>query len=182
MDRDWNETLGSLNGYVESLRTEGVEAEITVVAFDTVNAYDTLRHKVALADFQPITHADAMPRGGTPLWDAAGRMIAEAEGENEERTIIVIITDGMESYGSSTDYTQATVKEAVARVEARNWQVVFLGANFDTVEHATSVGLSAARSFNMIDAATRTMGYDRLVASSTAYATTGRSIDLSVDE
>jgi hypothetical protein len=75
----------------------------------------------------------------TPLLDAIVRTIALAEADNPDKAVIVIMTDGHEN--ASREVTRDGVKVALDRVRARGWEVVFLGANFDNISDASSVGV-----------------------------------------
>jgi hypothetical protein len=91
-----------------------------------------------------------VPRGGTALLDAVGFAFA-GEGEwlaslpEHERpgtVIAVIATDGMEN--SSREYNRTQIQEIIKRQqEAYNWQILFIGANMNAVQVASSYGISA---------------------------------------
>lgn len=176
MATNWVETIGSLNGYIEGLREDAVQAQITVVAFDTNNPYEVLRHQEPVATIPLISADEVRPRGGTPLWDTAGRVIAEAEENNADQTVIVFITDGAES-GCSREHTQASIKKSIERLTARQWETIFLGANFDATINSNAVGLSTSKSFSMTDEASRELGYARMRSATRLYAS-GASMNL----
>jgi len=139
MESQWNEALGSINGYVNNLPPN---TRIMVATFDTVS-YDVVRYTTA-ADFRKLTREDAMPRGGTPLFDSAARMMWRILDDNPERAIFVVMTDGEEN--NSHNFKQADIKSLVKRLEEKRYEVIFLGANFDKVgDVATGIGLSSAK-------------------------------------
>jgi Mg-chelatase subunit ChlD len=115
----------------------------------------------------------------TPLYDAAANVMDRALERNNDRTVVVILTDGHEN--ASKEYNQAKIKSKVAQLQAKKWEVIFLGANFDVAQYTQNAGLDMTkmRTFKMNNAAERTMMYQDLTASTTAYAMTGASINLS---
>jgi hypothetical protein len=71
-----------------------------------------------------------------------GRILDLAFSENPERAYVVVMTDGEENTSRHT--YQAGIQEKLKRAEDRNWEVVFLGANFDGI-HDQSRGLGLAQ-------------------------------------
>jgi hypothetical protein len=126
MSSQWSEALGSVNGYVENLPSD---TNVVVATFDTIS-YDVVRSTTARA-FRPLTNEDAMPRGSTPLFDSAARMMWRVLDDKPERAIFVVMTDGEEN--QSRYFRQGDVKSLAAQLEAKKYEVIFLGANFDKV-------------------------------------------------
>lgn len=153
----WAEALGAVNAYVADLG----DAHVTLALFDAHQGlqFDVLRAGVPAATWKPVSDADATPRGMTPLFDAIGAMVALAEADAPEKAILVIMTDGEEN--SSREMKKEDVKTALARVEKRGWQVVFLGADFAKFSDADAVGLAGAKVMAMaagsMDASMRIM-------------------------
>lgn len=146
MTDKWSETLSSINAYVRALEKD---VKITFAVFDHQSSFqfDVLRHGVLSQDWSDVTARDALPRGYTPLFDAIGRIVALAEATADEKTVIVVLTDGQEN--QSFELTQAGAKAALDRCRQKNWQVVFLGADFDAFSQASSVGTRSAQTMNM---------------------------------
>lgn len=138
MNDRWDEALGAVNAYVREL---GEAAVVTLATFDAVDGlmFDVIRDRVPTADWKDVTSADAAPRGQTPLYDAAARIIALAEAADSAKTVIVVMTDGHEN--ASREVAKKDVHAAVERCKARHWQVVFLGADFDATEEAGEIGV-----------------------------------------
>ena len=148
MASQWSDTLGAINAYAEAL--DG-DTNIYVAAFDSgYNSdlkYDVVRN-TTVKGFKNILTEEISPRGGTPLLDSMGRMLDHAFAESPEKAYIVVMTDGYEN--TSRKLTKEVIKEKLARAEDRNWEVVFLGANFDNVtDQATSIGLNLNKSYNI---------------------------------
>lgn len=172
----WDEAIGSVNGYVSNLADPD-----TLVSFSVFNSvsYDTLRECKAM-DWVTVNPVEAIPQASTPLMDAAMRTIALAEVANAERTIIVIMTDGYEN--ASHEVTASAVREKIAAIEAKGWEVVFLGANFSNVtESSASIGGSFDKSINFAHGKMME-GMLGLSTRSALYAATGASINYTAED
>ncbi|KCZ84523.1 hypothetical protein HAD_02550 [Hyphomonas adhaerens MHS-3] len=149
----WDEALGSVNAYAASVGEadegevdgEDIETDVTLAVFDYQDGmqFDVLRKGVKAEDWNDVTNDEANPRGMTPLFDAIGRMVNLAEADKPEKAVIVIMTDGREN--SSRELTKDGAKAALARAEAKGWEVVFLGAEFASFDDAESVGMDARK-------------------------------------
>ncbi len=180
MGTQWNDTLGAINAYVTELNAS---TNVYIAAFDSGYnndvSYDVLRNTTAKG-FKPLTTADAMPRGGTPLYDSAARMLDHAFEEGSERAYIIFMTDGYEN--TSRRFNQTAIKEKIARAEDRKWEVVFLGANFDKVtDQATAMGVKFDKSYNI---STANLGDEmKFMATNTmAYASAGVATSFTSDD
>lgn len=115
-----------------------------------------------------------------PLYDATGIVIERAIARNNDRTVIVILTDGHEN--ASVEYTQAKIKDKVKQLQDKGWEVIFLGANFDVATYTTGAGLDSTKfrnvDFKSVEA--RAQLYNDLSVSTAAYSRTGASINMSV--
>jgi uncharacterized protein with von Willebrand factor type A (vWA) domain len=137
----WERTISSVNEYVADLSgTEDVS--VYVAAFDTAG-YVVLRN-VAISAWEPISSTEVTPGGGTPLLDAAGRIMWSMYDSGAKNAILVILTDGEEN--SSSKFKASEVKNMLRDLTTRmNYDVVFLGANFD------GIGDVATNSFDWVD-------------------------------
>lgn len=173
----WNEALSSVNAYVKELTNNKdgntVDAKVTLAVFDDQAGlqFDVLRRAQPALHWDKVTDNDASPRGMTPLLDAIVRIVALADADKPDRAVIVVMTDGMEN--ASKEVKREGVKAALDRVKAKGWEVVFLGANFDNIGDATSVGVAAS---NQMAMAQGTIGssMERLAVKSRAYAAAPR--------
>lgn len=165
MATKWEETISSVNAYVKELKVDGY---VTVAFFDDHNGtqFDLVRNEVRFREFEPISAKEFQPRGGTPLYDCLERLVSLAEKENSSKTVIVVMTDGQEN--SSKEITKDTAKYIVKKCKAKDWQVVFLGADFDAFSQASSVGVGHNFTINtsagnygsvMRDLGTKSMNY-----------------------
>lgn len=149
----WVEALSSVNAYARELanKTDGdvVDGHITLATFDGQEGlqFDVLRKKTPALHWENVTDKEAVPRGMTPLLDALGRIIALAEGDNPDKAVVVVMTDGQEN--ASREVTREGAKAALDRVKKKGWDVVFLGANFDNISDAASVGVAVGQQMAM---------------------------------
>lgn len=175
----WKEALGSINGYVKKLADDGVDTGVTLVVFDTNEPFKIVRDRITPKTWRKVTDEDAHPRGGTPLNDATGKLLDLAEAGNYDKVAIIIVTDGEEN--SSREYTVPQIKARLDRVRAKNWQVIFLGANFDNAKQATMYGSSAGQHVN--SSAGNMAHATRSIATARAsYAVTGQSMSFTDEE
>lgn len=183
----WTTAIESLNEYIKNLQKEKIEGEVSITAFDTyhgvggttVRLEDIVKNQ-SIAYFEALSPSVLTPGGGTPLYDAAGIVMDRALERNNERTIVVILTDGEEN--QSKEYTQAKIKDKVKQLQDKKWEVIFLGANFDVAQYTASAGLSSGkfRNVDMSNQVMRTAMYTDLSTNTVAYAKTGAAIDLSI--
>jgi ADP-heptose:LPS heptosyltransferase len=164
----WDEAIGSINAYIKGLPAK---TKVTADLFDT-GSYGDSNNYVRVRDttvnnWQDINTTEYSPRGGTPLNDAAGRLLTEVLAAKDKKAVVIIMTDGYEN--ASKEFTLAQVKELIKKVEARGFEVIFLGANFDNAEQqAQGYGVSLNKTMNvrainlentMIDMAKMTTAY-----------------------
>jgi hypothetical protein len=141
----WKEALSSANAYVKKLAADKVDTGVTVAFFDTgfdgKLDFDIVRDRITPTTFRALSDADGHPRGGTPLSDAVGKIVALAEAASYDLVAIIIITDGHEN--ASREFSVKQAKEALDRCQKREWVVTFLGANFQNEAQAQSYGAAA---------------------------------------
>lgn len=171
MQGQWADTLGAINVYAKALPKD---TNVYLATFDSGYngdvSYDIVRN-TTVAGFEPVTTAEIQPRGGTPLLDSMGRLLDTAFEESPDKAYIVVMTDGDEN--TSRKFTREVIKEKLARAEDRNWEVVFLGANFERVTNqASSIGLSMNKALNLsTDNFASEMQF--MASNATAYASAG---------
>lgn len=141
----WTEALSSINAYVKKLAEDKVDTGVTLVMFDGQNGlkFDIVRDRIIPTTWKPVSEIEAQPRGMTPLSDATGRIVALAKAGNYEKVAIIIMTDGHENDSKELSVSQA--KALLDECRAKNWQVIFLGANFDNASQALSYGANSGQ-------------------------------------
>ena len=147
------DTIGGFNAFVEEQRRSPGVATLSLVQFDTENAFEVVHSFVPLADVPRLSKRTFVPRGGTPLFDAIGRTINDTEAQiaklaefaRPDAVIIAIITDGGEN--SSREFgREDIVKMLEAKEKEPGWKIVFLSADMSAVEEAVSNGIRPSRS------------------------------------
>ena len=148
-----SDTIGGFNGLLAKQKKEKGKALITTVLFD--DKYEILHDRVNIKGVNEITDEDYYVRGCTALLDALGKTITKiynaqhhtAEEEKPQKTMFVIITDGLEN--ASREYTRTAVKRLIDKMQHDNgWEFIFLGANIDAAEEGRSIGISEDRAVN----------------------------------
>lgn len=180
----WTHAIDSINEYINGLKKEKIEGTVNVTAFDTNGTSVRLEELVenqSIAYYEPLAHNVVSPSGMTPLFDAAANVMDRALENNADRTVVVIMTDGEEN--SSKEYNQNKIKEKVKLLEAKKWEVVFLGANFDVTQYTAGSGLAATkmRNVDFSNAVALNAMQADLTSSTVAYAQAGQAINLAVD-
>jgi len=181
----WVEALSSVNAFAKELanKTDGpvVDSHVTLAVFDSQEGlhFDVLRKKQPALHWENVTDKDASPRGMTPLLDAMVRIISLAESDNPDKAIIVVMTDGQEN--ASREVTRDGVKAALDRVKAKGWETVFLGANFDNIADASSVGVVGDKQMAM-SAGTMNASMARLAKKSRFYAAEAAPIEFDQED
>ena len=145
----------TISGYNEVLReNKGAEgtASVTLCLFDDeiLFPYD----HVDVAEVELLDTATYVPRGMTALLDAIGKTVSNEKARQkampkEERpgkTIVVVITDGLENASREWDY--ASIRKLLGKVQGKKhhpWAVTFLGANLDVSREAARLGIRPER-------------------------------------
>jgi hypothetical protein len=171
----WDEAIGSINGYVETLKKTD---KVHLAVFDSIS-HDVIRD-VKVKEWISVCPTEVSPRASTPLYDSCGKVMTKAEEDNAKKTVLVVMTDGYEN--CSSEYNQEAIKAKVKSFEDRQWEVLFLGANFDAVESVSgSVGVMSGKTMN-ISAGNMRSAMDTLTSYTTAYSATGAAINFSSED
>lgn len=209
MQSRWMTSIDSVNEYVNVLRDSGVVGKINFIAFDQNNnqyvramtwpsdldiapmqsssVLEVVRKDADIASWVSLTGHEVSPRGGTPLFDAVVETQMMINNDPSEKGIFIIITDGGENASS---HTKNSAETAVNSVKNRNWEVVFLGANFDNSNDARSMGISpefystysdsnAVKTMNLLS--TKSAAYATGTASSVSFTAADKSFMVDED-
>jgi Mg-chelatase subunit ChlD len=182
MESLWSEALASINGYVKKLADDKVDTGVTLAVFDGQGGeldFQIVRDRIIPWTWKAVDGDDASPRGMTPLSDAVGEIVALANRGNYDKVAIIVMTDGQENASKKLSVAQA--KALLDACRAKNWQVIFLGADFDNATQAASYGNAAAATVrsskaNLAEAMSVT------AAKRASYAASGKSIGFTEDE
>jgi hypothetical protein len=173
MNSQWTEAIGSVNGYVHNLPES---TKIVVAVFDSIS-HDVIRNTMS-NDWRDISSEEVSPRGGTPLFDSAARMMWRIMDDNSERAIFVTMTDGEEN--QSKYFKQSDVKAITKALENKKYEVIFLGANFEKVGvSAAAFGLADDKFANITTRNLNQYMTGTVAAHSTDYLVTGKSMTFS---
>ena len=145
-----DDVVGGFNGFLATQQADGHDAVMTLVQFDSQDPHEVLVNAKPIAEVRPLDRARFQPRGGTPLYDAMGHLIADAtiraektaiDGGSAEDVLFVTFTDGQEN--QSAEYTQAQVFGLISKRQERGWTFAYLGANQDSYAVGGRIGYSA---------------------------------------
>lgn len=148
-----SDTVGGYNSMIDKQRGEEGEASVTTVLFD--DRYEVLFDNVDVKKVSELTDKEYYARGMTALLDAIGKTINQVAARHKNsvdsavpaKTVVVIITDGMEN--ASREYKLPTVKAMIEKQKKEfGWEFVFMGANIDAISVAGSMGIDASRAAN----------------------------------
>ena len=149
MDPLAEDTIGGYNSLLKKQKQLPGKAMVTTVLFD--DQYEVLHNGEDLNKVEPLTSATYYARGCTALLDAVGRTLMDVDAKYKgladfmkpSKTMVVIITDGMEN--SSREYTYEKVKKMISARREIGWEFVFLGANIDAEAVAENIGIDRNR-------------------------------------
>ena len=182
----WSEALHSVNAYVTKLAEDRVDTGVTLATFDKDGEqfkFEIIRERVIPSTWKPVSAEDATPRGMTPLNDAIGRVVTLAKaglnGTQYDKLALVIMTDGLEN--ASREYSHKAAKALLDDCRAKNWQVIFLGANFDNAAQAEAYGNVAVQSM-AVGAASLSAAMSATAAKRRAYAASATPMQYSEEE
>ena len=145
-----SDTIGGFNSLIEKQKKAEGEAYISTILFD--NRSSVLHDRVPLDKIEPMTDKQYYVGGCTALLDAIGGAIHHIanvhkyarEEDRPEKTMFVIMTDGMEN--SSQQYGYPQIKKMITKEQEKyGWEFLFLGANIDAVAEARRFGIGRDR-------------------------------------
>jgi uncharacterized protein YegL len=178
-------TISGFNEFVEAQRKAPGEANLTLIQFDTENAYEVVFDR-PIAETPKLSAETYIPRGGTPLHDALGRTITQLgaklqkmpEAKRPAKVVIVIMTDGLEN--SSHEYTAPQIAEMIKHQrETYKWEFLFLGANQDAILTGEKLNIPGA---NSVTYAHSTVGTQSVIAATArnvgTFRATGQSVSM----
>ena len=145
-----SDVIGGFNALLAEHQAAGDDARFTVVQFDSQDPQEIVVDAVKPSRVQPLSDATFQPRGGTPLLDATGQLIARAAvrqehrkalGKRPEVVTVVTITDGEEN--QSREYSKRDIVRLVEKKTADGWTFAFLGLGLDAYAEAGGMGYDA---------------------------------------
>lgn len=175
-----NDLLEGVNTVLEDQKSAGVEATVSMFAFD--HHYEEICRHIPLAEAS-LELADIQPRGNTRLYDALGVTIRDmgkdyAKWDRKPNGIMFIVfTDGQEN--DSREYTSNQVKNMIRHQENNyNWEFIYLGAHKNAYLDSRDLGFKVGntRQFAKSHRGFKS-NYDNLSGITVAYAAATHSVD-----
>ncbi len=151
-----DDTLGAVNAWKEELAQATGDVRLSIVLFDEHQGRLELKKlHVAkpVAEVPDLTSRDYVPRGSTPLIDAACatiRAIDEAlqlrSSSEPVKVVLAIQTDGQEN--ASRENSWEDLKALVAEKEAVGWEFSFMGAGIDAYAQGARMGIAPEKTIS----------------------------------
>lgn len=152
------DTIGGYNGFLEKYH-HLPNTKVTTVLFD--HSFELLHDGKCIKEAM-LTKNNYSVRGTTAMLDAIGHTVKYLRNktpffEKKEQFIYIITTDGMEN--ASTNYTYKDIHQLISNEQELGHEFVFLGANIDTYQEASKLGIKKefARNFEASNEGTRDM-------------------------
>tara|TARA_B100000287_G_scaffold179008_1_gene168995 strand:- start:887 stop:1738 length:852 start_codon:yes stop_codon:yes gene_type:complete len=137
------DVIGGFNTFIKEQQKEKDDCSVTLVQFDGQAPYEVIIDAQDLSTVTELAPNVYRPRGNTPLLDALGRMIKNAEkseAKQAEDVLVWVFTDGLEN--ASREFTYEQIKALVAEKEKAGWTFMFMGAGIDSYRAGRSLGFS----------------------------------------
>ena len=160
------DTIGGFNSMLAKQKKEAGEAVVSTVLF--ANDSTVIHDRLPLSEVPPLTEKEYFTCGCTALLDAVGGAIHHIGNIHKyarredvpEKTLFVIITDGLEN--ASRRYSYEKVHGMISHErEKYGWEFLFLGANIDAAAEAKRFGIDESRAANFnCDKAGTALNYD----------------------
>lgn len=142
-----DDTIGAFNTYVQDLAKTSPDSKLSLTIFDNMSI-DTIIDHVAIGEVKPLNREIYVPRGGTPLYDAIGLVVAKLDTAKGKNKALVIMTDGQEN--ASREHSKESIRKLIeARQKEANWLVIFLGADQDAFAEGAKFGTQHGSTMQM---------------------------------
>ncbi len=155
MSRLRRAVVAETNRLLDEQRAQEGGCRITLAQFDSRAPFELIIDDEPIADVRPLREEDYAPRGGTPLFDAIGSLVARADerirrrerdGQPEEDQTLIILTDGREN--ASREFTGAQIAALLDARKEAGWAIAYLGANQDALAEADRIGVDQRSASN----------------------------------
>lgn len=141
------DVIGGYNNFINEQKKLHGEVNVTLVLFD---------HEVLIPyagmninHVPELTNEVYFARGSTALLDSIGKtfnqvgakLASTQEDQRPEKVIVMVNTDGEEN--ASKEFNVHQIKNMIKHQEEKyNWEILFLGANIDSVGTARGMGFA----------------------------------------
>lgn len=154
MDLIKDDTIGAINAYTGTLKKAGEDIRFSLVKFSSQGSGMMDLEKIFVAKkvskIPAMTDEDYVPRGGTPLIDAACTTIqaiaASLEGRDDTKVVVAIQTDGNEN--SSCEFTWNDLKRLISEKEEMGWEFLFMGCGINAYDQGSKMGIKASKTLS----------------------------------
>lgn len=171
-------TIEAFNAYLDGLKKDGEGIVFSGLQFDSMSI-DTTWKSLPIAQVGGLNETNFVPRGGTPLIDAAYKTLKAVEKKVAEYTmapkvVICIQTDGQEN--ASTEFTWDDLNRLIKEKVALGWQFNFMGVGIDAYKQGAQMGIDVAHtvSYDMANPEANRSAF-RSAAANTAAFSVGRA-------
>ena len=106
------DVIGGFNTFIKEQQKEKDDCSVTLVQFDGQAPYEVIIDAQDLGTVTELAPNVYRPRGNTPLLDALGRMIKNAEkseAKQAEDVLVWVFTDGLENASREFTYEQLSL-------------------------------------------------------------------------
>ena len=124
------DTIGGFNSFIQQEIKKELNTRVTTILFD--HDYEVLYERKPIHEVPELTDREYWVRGSTALLDAIGRTINTLDKKIDNKTLVVIMTDGYEN--SSREYTKEQIKN--------------LGYDFNCIGRSTNIYQSEIVGYN----------------------------------
>ena len=135
------DTIGGFNSFIQQEIKKELNTRVTTILFD--HDYEVLYERKPIHEVPKLTDREYWVRGSTALLDAIGRTINTLDKKIDNKTLVVIMTDGYEN--SSREYTKEQIKNLISN---HNWEFIYIGADIDSYAEARKFGFHESRIAN----------------------------------
>ena len=135
------DTIGGFNSFIQKEIKKELDTRVTTILFD--DQYEVLYKRKPIHEVNELTEKEYWVRGTTALLDAIGKTINTLDKEIDNKTLVVIMTDGYEN--ASHEYTKQQIKNLIAN---HSWEFIYIGADIDSYGEATKFGFKRSRIAN----------------------------------
>lgn len=159
-----SEVIDGMNTYFKKLKESKMDYKISLYKFGGSRFTEVFKNK-SIDNIRKLVYEDYCPNGGTPLYDAVGKVIDIHKKVQEP--IVVIYTDGEEN--SSKEYKYDDISSKITDFSKKTlWEFVYMGADQDAWKNASSLGFSRGSTISL-ESSNFTGDWEEMVGSTINY-------------
>jgi hypothetical protein len=173
-----SDTVGGYNTFIEAQKQLPGECDITLIQFNdkrefTYKSVDVkkLEKGLLLEQYNPECGTALLDAVGVAINEKGAELAALPEEQRPGKVMFVIITDGQEN--ASRDFSYSKIKEMIEHQKSTyNWDFTFLGANIDTFNVASNLGIAGCKAMSF--STSKPDGAKKMFASMSNYTRSAR--------